>query len=265
LPGNLPHLHHLSRGLGADQPFLALSAYDPAVPEDLAPETIEGVAARYVAILRRVRPNGPYILLGLCVAGVVAFEMARQLTRDGEETPLIVVMEAWAPGQLASRSRRDALLAKFSYRFQNFSVQVVKLLTGRVGPVAFMAHRGFVKALRKRLVRMAHRAGLFYSVEGDPYNTWFQDHLEAAARAYRPEPHDGRIQVFHSPEQPSGRFLDPTFGWGALARGGITVHAIPGDHLGIFAEPGVGTMAMHLRRALDEACQARKEASLAAE
>lgn len=257
--------HHLSCGLGVDQPFLALSAYDPAIPEDLAPETIEAVAARYIGILRRVRPNGPYILLGLCVAGVIAFEMARQLTRDGEQTPLVVVMEAWAPGHLASRSRRDALLAEFSYRFQNLSVQVVKLLTGRVGLVAFMAHRGFAKALRKRLVHIAHRAGFLHSVEGDPYNTWFQSHLEAAARAYRPEPYDGRIQVFHSPEQPSGRFLDPTFGWGALARCGITVHAIPGDHLGIFAEPGVGTMAVHLRRALDEACQVRQEAGRAAE
>lgn len=58
--------------------------------------------------------------------------------------------------------------------------------------------------------------------------------------------------MFRSPDEPSGPFLDPTFGWwGTLAQGGVAVHAIPGDHLSIFDEAGAGIMAGHLNQALD--------------
>lgn len=243
--------HPLSRDLGPDQPFFSLCALDAVRPEEWVPQDFETVATRYVDILRRVQPHGPYILLGLCVAGCIAFEMAQQLARQGEPVPLLVLVDAWSPGYLDGMSRRDAALADLSYRLQDFSGEVRKLARGQLGVWDFIAQRGPAKSLRHWFLGRAKMAGRLQSVTLNPYSAWYQTHLEAAASRYRPQPFPGFIQVFHRPDQPSGRFLDRTFGWGRLALGGIDVQAVPGNHLSIFEEPGAGLMAQHLSRAID--------------
>ncbi len=231
--------HHLSRRLGPDQPFMAVSAYDAATPGELGEETFEAVAARYVDILRRVQPRGPYVLLGWCVAGSLAFEVAQQLRRQGENVPLLVLIDGWSPGYLARRSRWARLLATASYRFQ--------VLAAMPKPLAFLTMK-IGEVLGSKLGR---RGTTRKPAAPDLRHPWFQTLLEAAARRYRPEPYAGATLLFHRPDQPTGRFLDATFGWGDVVTGPLAVHPITGTHQSIFDEPGVGVMAGHLGRALD--------------
>ena len=57
------------------------------------PGTIEAMAARHVDRLRALQPRGPYHLAGHCSAGVVAFEVARQLCAAGEAVGTLVLVE----------------------------------------------------------------------------------------------------------------------------------------------------------------------------
>jgi hypothetical protein len=74
-----------------------------------------------------------------------------------------------------------------------------------------------------------------------------------AWRAYRPLPYPGRLVVFRAAEQPEWpgcRFDDPTLGWGALARDGVEVRDVPGDHLTHFFNPeNARALARSLRTA----------------
>ena len=60
-------------------------------------ETIEETATYYIEAMRAVRPEGPYHLGGHSSGGVVAFEMARQLRRDGHEVGCVVLLDTLAP------------------------------------------------------------------------------------------------------------------------------------------------------------------------
>jgi thioesterase domain-containing protein len=42
-------------------------------------------------------------------------------------------------------------------------------------------------------------------------------------------------------------FDDPTLGWRGLARGGVELHRVPGNHASIMNEPIVGQLAERLR------------------
>jgi len=84
----------LARALGAGQPVWGLQA--PSA-EELPAVTLEALAARYVAGVRRVQPSGPYHLGGWSMGGTVAYEMARQLTAAGEEAALVAILDADAP------------------------------------------------------------------------------------------------------------------------------------------------------------------------
>ncbi len=55
---------------------------------------IEEMAAFYIGKIREVQPRGPYLLGGLCAGGLIAFEIARQLERQGEQVPMVALMDA---------------------------------------------------------------------------------------------------------------------------------------------------------------------------
>ena len=55
------------------------------------------MASRYVEALRHLRPRGPYLLGGWSMGGIVALEMARQLTDAGHEVPLVFLIDSSVP------------------------------------------------------------------------------------------------------------------------------------------------------------------------
>ncbi|GAA0624941.1 hypothetical protein GCM10010174_50260 [Kutzneria viridogrisea] len=99
----LPYLG-LAKHLGPDQPLYGVQ--DPMITE-LAPQpgTLAEVAADYVRRIRRVRPVGPYHLLGWSFGGLVAQEMAAQLAAAGEEVGVLANLDAYP--RLGADPRED--------------------------------------------------------------------------------------------------------------------------------------------------------------
>jgi thioesterase domain-containing protein/acyl carrier protein len=83
---------NLAQAVGSDRPMYVLSPH--GLYGETIPRSIEEMAASYVQILRTVKPNGPYLLSGYCKGGVVAFEMARQLERNGEAVASVLMIAA---------------------------------------------------------------------------------------------------------------------------------------------------------------------------
>jgi thioesterase domain-containing protein/acyl carrier protein len=93
--GNVLVFAQLARLLGLDQPFYGLQARGldgKETPFTSVPE----MARHYIAEIRTVRPHGPYVVLGICTGGLIAYEMAQQLREQGEDVTL-AVMDTWHP------------------------------------------------------------------------------------------------------------------------------------------------------------------------
>src|SRR5206468_10373945 len=86
---------NLARHLGAEQPIYGFKSRGLDGREEF--ERIEDMAAQYIADLRALQPVGPYFLGGYCFGGNVAYEMARQLRRQGEEIGLLALMNCAPP------------------------------------------------------------------------------------------------------------------------------------------------------------------------
>jgi len=248
----------LSRHLGADQPFVAVQALDPEISPSLHPTALQAIAARYVETIRQVRPHGPYTLLGLCAAGKVALEVAQQLGAAGETVALLAVVDTWAPGHFRRMGMGRRALARLWLRWVRLSRQVSRIREGTLSLRGFLANRGFVRRTRNAAFEAMRRRGILGSVPPGVQNNLFVDFLDRAAADYEPRPYAGRVLVFHGPEQPRGRFLDPTFGWKDLVAGPLDVVAVPADigsrfvdhHQGLFQDPGAKVMAGHIAAAL---------------
>lgn len=119
--GDLPPLHcvhavsgsaysygGLARLLG-DRPVYGFEA--PGFDNDRPPvPSLLALAEEYAEILREFQPDGPYRLLGWSLGGLVAFEMAKQLTAAGAEVALLFLVDAGMPIVMDLPPERETLV-----------------------------------------------------------------------------------------------------------------------------------------------------------
>ncbi|XOZ86368.1 non-ribosomal peptide synthase/polyketide synthase [Nocardia testacea] len=76
-----------------DQPIYGLQS--PAYTEpDYAPDSLAEIAARYLAEIRRIQPEGPYRLLGWSLGGVLAHAIATELQAAGEQVEMLALLDS---------------------------------------------------------------------------------------------------------------------------------------------------------------------------
>lgn len=84
----------LIRHLGAERPVYGIQA--PYVVEGgPLPTSIEETAAEYIRLIKKVRPEGPYHLLGWSLGGLLAYEIAVQLRAAGDEVGLLANLDSY--------------------------------------------------------------------------------------------------------------------------------------------------------------------------
>ena len=112
----------------------------------------------------------------------------------------------------------------------------------------FMADRPTVQLFyrRRRIAKLSAEPA--YEA-AQAYDHWLLDYTTEMLKAYEPRPISGRLTIFRSTSEPTGRFLDPKLGWGGMAED-VDLILIPGDHFTIFSEPGVSLMAKRIETAL---------------
>ena len=95
--GAVSPFHALAKALGTDQPLYLIDLNSVGCDPPQA-VTIESVAAQVVESMRRVQPRGPYHIAGYSLGGRIAYEIAQQLSRDGEHVGLLAMLDCGAPG-----------------------------------------------------------------------------------------------------------------------------------------------------------------------
>ena len=85
--------YELSQRLASDQSFYGFQA--PGIKDnDQALDRVELMAERYVSEILNVQPNGPYRLMGWSLGGMIAFEVALQLQRQGHHVSQLMMIDA---------------------------------------------------------------------------------------------------------------------------------------------------------------------------
>ena len=102
LPGesdNILIFRDLARYLGREQPVYGLPVQGLDGERALY-TSVEEIAAHHIQEILKVQPQGPFFLVGFCFGGLVAFEMAQQLQRQGHEMVLPILFETHRSGSL---------------------------------------------------------------------------------------------------------------------------------------------------------------------
>jgi thioesterase domain-containing protein len=248
--GNVLCYADLARRLGEDQPVYGLQSLGLAPLGETAPqETVEEMAASYVAAIQAAQPSGPYRLGGWSIGGAIAYEMARQLRQGGHEVELLALLDSLAPvrsreGEPVEEIAEPLLLAGLARDLGGLSGHPVALdpaeLSG-LDPEAGLA----------RVVERARAAGALPPGLGEEQigRLWrvFRANVRAV-RAYVAEQYSGpgRAVLFVSAENPERRRLGRALGWDRLMNGQLAVRQLSGDHYSLLRGPAVEELASTL-------------------
>ena len=233
----------LAKQLGDNQPFYGLELPIEDVRKLSQPHRFEDMAAAFIRILRQEQPRGPYQLCGLCVNGALAYEMACQLERAGEQVPLLILLDTQNPAHYW-----DYKTQRLQYIMQKSMFHLSKLVRpGAAGFTGYVRHRW--AGLRRRANALRWRvAGVQLDEHRMETPEDFDPIVHPASWRYQPRPFGGRMVLFQSTETPRGSYWQYERGWRDLAHGGLDVVWLTGSHLGMFEEPNVTGMAAHIRQ-----------------
>jgi thioesterase domain-containing protein len=241
------HCRKLADALDREQPFYAVHPH--ALVDREIPTSVEAMAADYVRAIRAIQPGGPYRVGGHCNGGVIAFEIARQLTLAGETVEALVLLDASGRNarfrplraivRLAARVRRlDAVTeAKLFAQLRTKLLDLPGTAREIKWGLARLIERrlGIARPPRRDSVRGGTPAPA-WSFDDDldappPAPPWVQSPAVVAyrwiVRAYVPGRYGGRVTVL-VPEQ--RRPVRPDLWWSMSARE-VDVRIVPGAHL----------------------------------
>jgi thioesterase domain-containing protein/aryl carrier-like protein len=238
----------LAKKLGPDQPVYSLQLFDPSVRESALPSTLEEIASGYVGLIRRVQPQGPYDLMGWCVAGALAFEISRQLAADQQRVEHLFLIDSWVPGYFTRLPKLKGLIASYSLRAQLILADWRRVMASEKSIRAFLAQRTLVKRIRRLFKRGAADPGAVRAIQATPetYDQWLLAYLQRLTSAYVPKPYDGNVQLLRSRLEPTGWFFRKDAGWGEFAPAGVNVQFVDGNHFTMFQDPGSSQMATYV-------------------
>ena len=239
----------LSQRLNEDLSITALQLFDPLIQTDNLPGTIEEAAAQYLRLIREIQPGGPYALLGWCNGGTLAFEIARQLEEAGEVVSRVFLIDTWIPDYHKRQGWLRSGLARYSYRWGLIRNDWALMRSGQKSFWDFIADRPTVQLFYRRRKKAKEAFAEPAYAAAQVYDRWLLDHTTEMLKAYEPNPIRGRLTVFRSTSEPTGRFLNSKLGWGGMADD-VDLILIPGDHFTVFSEPGVSIMANCIETAM---------------
>ncbi len=221
--GNLLYYHRMLPHLGPDQPVYGLQAR--GVDGLLSPHcSIEEMASYYITEIRSVQSSGPYFLGGASFGGTVIFEIAQQLTQQGEEIAFLALLDSIGPGARGYQYSRNSLKMRLS-RLQG------DIMTDRVPLIEYLSKRIYGYLSNKvRGLRVDITSLMKQPIPLELRETYLGRSHYKALRCYLPHPYLGPITLFRGPAGDKWPYNDPELGWKDIARGELNIIIIPARH-----------------------------------
>jgi amino acid adenylation domain-containing protein len=235
LGGNVFNYYDLSKKLQIDRPIYGLQArgIDGKQPPF---ERIEDIASYFIKSIKTIQPHGPYLVLGYSFGGIVAFDIARQLTELGDQVDFLGLLDIRCPTIVdIDPPLRERL---------NVQIDRLRSLTLRQKLQYFINRVLFGQSMdyRGKVVTTLSNLDIF-----TPELLRVLDCNSQAKKAYQPQTYAGKATIFWSEYQDPYINEYPDLGWGNFITGGVDVQRVPGNHNTLIEEPHIQVLIEKLR------------------
>jgi thioesterase domain-containing protein/acyl carrier protein len=249
--------------LDPEQPIYGLQQAVSNNNIDEFPDTIEGIATRYIEEMVSENPAGPYALSGHCLGGTIAFEMANQLKEMGKEVSLLAMFDT----DVRERRVRIPPSAKNFYHIPKTLRRLSATIPRKIKFEWFLLTKHPKQAL---LYKMTMVKPFFGTPEPKPENIEqdvfdkLTSKIEKASTSYKMKMYDGDIVLFAAmqhfffvdtvnkiiyKEMPVN--YESKYAWKKYARS-VDFYEVKGEHSTIFDAVNATEFSQILQHYLDE-------------
>lgn len=240
---NVLNFRELSTNLDKEQPVYGLQAVDADDPENPL-GSIEEIAAFYNQEIIKHNPRGPYVIAGYSIGGVIAYEMVKQLKKQGREVKLLIMFDT----AIQIPSHQYKLLKKIYIKTRRqFHKLKFRTLSFYKQPKENLDY--LIEFYTKLWGKVVYNRIDFYDLPEYMEKTIVK--IMKAFDRYKVEPSDVRIDLFVAQKI---YFLDDpkTLGWKKYAKHGLTIYPVTGGHDDMFDSSHNQEIAFALQKRLDE-------------
>ncbi|MEO1373522.1 MAG: thioesterase domain-containing protein [Cyanobacteria bacterium J06635_10] len=208
----------LAKYIDSNRPFYGLQAIGLDGQNSLYTR-IEDMVAHYIQEIKIVQPQDPYLLGGRCIGGNIAFEIARELKKHGEQVSVVTMSDT--PNPFIEEQQRVDILNHWR-------------LVGQPRWRKKMTEHGWSSTQVENFLRV-------------------MDANKQIIADYKPQLYSGRV-VYFSAQENRDSIFDPmqANGWNSWVAGEIQIVKVPGKHGIYHEEPHVRVLAEKLNACLEE-------------
>ncbi len=250
--GNVLIFRSLAGYLGNDQPVYGIQAEALDGRTEIQAD-FKTVAAKYIKEIKKIQPQGPYLLGGYCLGGNIALEVAQQLQQKGDTVGCVAMIESYnvkdVKHPLPFKVRKTNEILNVLFHIRNF------FSADGVSKIDFLKEKYRIQLSRiKFSMKYSMIRGLqLFGVNNQNgfYHLRIKKYFDQALLEYEPSEYNGKIDVF-IPKAIFIGFEDPECGFGHIAKQGVVKHLIPCYPRGTLIEPFVRNLANEIQKAIKE-------------
>jgi amino acid adenylation domain-containing protein len=216
------HYKWLIKYLGNDQPFYflhyGLAAKTNKSKAEIIPP-VEELATHYRQEIEIFYPEGPYLLIGYCGGGLVAYEVARQLMERGKQVKLLAMCESYPKNRLKKLSLLQSFFIFINLDFQTKKMRILI----------------FQKIKMKQFINWINK---IFNNSQKKVDNQVKD-FQYRYQSFKPNLYKGDITFFQALKNNSILYnvISPEEGWKELIQGNLEIHGIPGHHGNVLLDP----------------------------
>lgn len=253
--GNVYGFLGLARELAPEQPVFGLQAVQNQAGEPVHRSVAE-MAAHYVKEICSLQPEGPYFIASYSLGGLIAYEMAWQLEKQGRAVGLLALLDTHP--LFVPWSKFVPIVGRYTRERIGTHCRKVLELQGQERWSYFLRMNrmlGYVFGVSRRAQSetTVPDASLARGLpEGDDYY-W------RLAQAYPiSQEYEGAIDLFTS----SDAQMHKLYYWNYLTRGDVRFHPLPGPHLKLFEPEHLPAMVDGFKKVLARAHQEHSDTGI---
>ncbi|PSF38570.1 non-ribosomal peptide synthetase, partial [Aphanothece hegewaldii CCALA 016] len=226
----------LAQQLGTEQPFYGLQAGNLDKMN-----SVEEMAQYYLEAIQTVQPQSPYLIGGWSFGGLVAYEIAQQLQKQGETVSFLGLIDTHIPDDepLNLEHPLNLLADLFNIERPEIEPEYVNLSQEEQLIYAF---------------EIAQKTNLIpddFDLEQAQYLWQVYQKNVMALNAYKPQSYTGQITLFQATENTLAQEIQNNLEkWSELTTNEINNYLLSGTHYTIVRPPFVADLALCLIQCL---------------
>lgn len=213
--------------------------------------SVPDLAREYIEAIIKYQPDGPYHLCGYSYGGLVAYEMACQLRRGGQEVQFLGMIDIQNPCSATIEKRSIGQRVKFNwYHSRNsdrgiFS-RTADLLSRFFRGIFYRSRNGLQCGLARLTGEYAHNIAWLRLAKIRELNI-------KSMKQYCPQVYPGDVTLLKAKVEEDKLDFGDAYGWKGLIKGELNIYEVDGNHVSLVSPRHVKSVATKLAENLEKA------------